>query len=72
MRSLFKRWYYRITGKSVWEYGKLNNGVKARRNKLTGKVQLLLWKAGEQGHTEDCYHKVGHGWENTFELTEEE
>lgn len=32
----------------------------------TGRVQFVLWKAGEQGHTEDYWHDMGPGWEAFF------
>lgn len=35
--------------------------------KESGRVEFVLWKAGEQGHTEDYWHLMGIGWENHFE-----
>lgn len=49
----------------LYEYGTCA-GTKARRNRLTGKVQFVLWKAGEQGHTEDYWIRFGEGWETQF------
>lgn len=49
-----------------YEFGKIGNGIKARRCKATGVVEIRIWKSGEQGHKQDCYHKCGEGWEKTF------
>ena len=51
-----------------YEFGEIGNGVKARRCTATGRVDIRLWKAGEQGHKEDYYHKCGAGWEQTFNV----
>ena len=53
--------------KILWEYGtcKGRDGV-VRRHRITGKVEFVLWKAGEQGHNEDCWHEMGFGWEDSF------
>jgi hypothetical protein len=48
-----------------WEMGKVNATV-ARRNRLTGEVQFVLWKADEQGHEKDYWHKFGPGWDMHF------
>ena len=53
-----------------WEHGTISNGSKARRHTKTGEVQFLLWKAGEQGHKDGFWHKVGSGWEETFKKEE--
>lgn len=60
----FFQWI-RLRGKPLYEYGTCA-GKKARRNRLTGEVQFLLWKAREQGHTENYWHKFGDGWEKEF------
>lgn len=52
----------------VFEYGRIGNGLRARRNRFTGEVQFLLWKAGEQGHDSDFYQCVGAGWEQSFRV----
>ena len=57
--------WIRLRGKTLYEYGTCGDGP-ARRNRLTGEVQFVLWKAGEQGHTEDYWHKFGAGWEKQF------
>lgn len=43
-----------IKPKIEYEYGQCNNR-EARRHKVNGNVQFILWKAGEQGHKEDCW-----------------
>lgn len=60
----FFQWI-RLQGKPLYEYG-ICGGKKARRSRLTGEVQFVLWKAGEQGHTKDYWHKFGDGWEKDF------
>lgn len=37
-----------------------------RLNTSTGRVEFVLWKAGQQGHTEDYWHVMGEGWEKGF------
>ena len=58
--------HIRLRGKPLYEFGTVSNGTPARRNRLTGEVQFVLWKAGEQGHAEDYWHEFGDGWETTF------
>lgn len=60
-----KQWFLYIVSKR-YIYGKISNGVKCRKCKITNKVEMLLWKKGEQGHKKDFYRKVGYGWEKTF------
>jgi hypothetical protein len=45
--SLFRR-------KPLYEYGTVN-GKHARKNRKTGEVQFVMWKAGEQGHMQDYW-----------------
>lgn len=35
-----------------------------RLNKHTKRIEFVLWKAGEQGHTED--YPMGYKWEDYF------
>jgi len=53
----------------VWEYGLLERGVKARRHRITGRIEFVLWKKGEkQGdhvHTEDYWYEAASGHEFT-------
>lgn len=37
-----------------------------RLDTQTGRAQFVLWKAGEQGHSEDYWHNMGAGWEIYF------
>lgn len=37
-----------------------------RLNTKTGRVEFVLWKAGEQGHDTDYWHEMGIGWEQFF------
>lgn len=52
-----------------WEYGTCEpepgTGV-ARRHRRKGNVQFVLWKAGEQGHTEDYWHDFDSSWWPSF------
>lgn len=50
----------------MWKYGKIGNGVQARKSRLTGKVYVLVWLAGQHGHKKNWYHQCGIGWEKTF------
>lgn len=45
----------------VWEYGTCANKL-ARKHKLKGNVQFILWKAGEQGHKKDYWHNFDPSW----------
>jgi len=49
----------------IWEYGLCSKSI-ARRHKTNGEVQFVLWKAGEQGHTEDYWHPFGYGHAEFF------
>jgi len=44
--------------RSPWEYGTTARGSRARRHRITGEVQFVLWNAGERGHTEDYWHRM--------------
>lgn len=37
-----------------------------RLNVKTGRVEFVLWKAGQQGHNTDYWHEMGIGWEQFF------
>ncbi len=58
IRSLFNP-------ESIWEYGICKN-QRARRNKLIGNVQCVLWKAGEQGHKKDYWVDFYSDWWDEF------
>ena len=44
-----------------YEYGQIKGQV-SRRHIKTGEVQFILWKAGEQGHDDDHWHRYDHSW----------
>ena len=50
---------------NAWVYGYVK-GTRARLNTVTNQCQFVLWKAGEQGHTEDFWHNMGDGWVKHF------
>ena len=60
-----RHWF--IDGIWIWEQGTCDvlgaiskevNTVKARRNRITGHVQFILWKAGEQGYKKDFWYDL--------------
>jgi hypothetical protein len=53
---------------SLWVYG-ICNGQKARKHKIKGNVQFVLWKAGEKGHTKDYWHDFENGWWSEFKAS---
>lgn len=55
----FRVWQYRRT----WEMGICGPGNKtARRHRRKGNVQFVVWKAGEQGYTEDYWYDFDSSW----------
>ena len=48
-------------GISVWEYGTCHNR-QARKHKLKGNVQFVLWEKGKQGHKKDYWHNFDSSW----------
>jgi hypothetical protein len=42
------------------------NKTPARKHRAKGNVQFVLWKAGEQGHSEDYWHDMDSSWWPTF------
>lgn len=38
-----------------------------RLNKRTGRVEFVLWNAGEHGHKQDYWHEMGYGFELYFQ-----
>jgi hypothetical protein len=54
-----------------WEYGHIRS-TPARRHKLNGNVQFILWHKGDQknvdgiGHTEDKWIDFEKSWWNMF------
>ncbi len=45
----------------IWDYGTCNDRP-ARKHKIKGNVQFVLWKAGEQGHKKDYWHNFDSSW----------
>lgn len=58
--------------KDQYVYGDIMEPIKGKKdgehriNKKTGDLEFVLWKAGEQGHKEDFWHRMGSGWINYF------
>lgn len=48
-----------------WQVG-VCHGRAARRNRLTGEVQFVLWKSGEYGHASDYWHRFDPSWWDEF------
>jgi len=64
-------WYRARKHKEKHVYGEIVHPDGTSRNharlvKDTGRVEFILWKAGEQGHLDDYWHLMGIGWENWF------
>lgn len=62
LKKLFKK-------KPLWIYGtvEMPHGiVSARKHRIKGNVQFVLWKAGEQGHKEDFWHDMHTYWWKQF------
>lgn len=53
-----------VYGEVLREDGSFRN--RARLNMRTGRVEFVLWKAGEQGHKQDFWYEMGYGWELQF------
>jgi hypothetical protein len=62
--KLFKRKPRYIYGRVEREDGAYRSNV--RMDTRSGRVQFILWRAGEQGHSEDYWHDMGSGWERYF------
>ena len=60
------KWFLSNVGISVFEYGTCSNR-QARKHKLKGNVQFVLWKKGEQGHKKDYWHNFDSSWWSQFE-----
>jgi len=64
LRKLFKRPPRYVYGRVERPDGHKTNPVRLDLN--TGRVQFILWPAGQQGHSVDYWHDMGYGWENWF------
>jgi len=65
------KWIKHNILKSGYEYGTCKDFV-ARRHRRSGEVQFVLWKAGEQGHKEDYWHRFDNSWWPGFVADKEE
>ena len=54
IKNLFKK-------KPIWVYGYCKKS-KARKHRIKGNVQFIMWKAGEQGHVEDFWLDMNDWW----------
>ena len=50
---------------SIWEYGTCNDRP-ARKHKIKGNVQFILWNKGEQGHSEDFWINFDSSYWDSF------
>ena len=58
----------RIFSKLFWVYGTIGN-ITARKHRITGRVEFLLWPAGEQGHKRDYWYPPHEDHWDKFEQT---
>ena len=65
IKKFFHNYKYTY-GKTINPKTGVVHGEHRRINHVTGKLEMLLWKAGEQGHTEDVWCKCGSGWISWF------
>jgi hypothetical protein len=52
----------------IWEYGTCRD-APARRSKHDGRVQFILWQAGQTGHTEEYWYEFHSSWWHKFQPT---
>lgn len=70
-------WFSRLFArKPRYTYGRIErpdgvNKENVRLDTQSGRVQFVLWKAGEQGHSKDFWCDMGDGWESYFMPTTE-
>jgi hypothetical protein len=63
-------WFKVLFSKTeCWEYGRCRNRV-ARRHKIFGNVQFILWEAGKQGHESDFWINFDPTWWDLFKPNE--
>ena len=55
------KWFLCGVGISVWIYGTCHDR-EARKHKLKGNVQFVLWKKGEHGYKNAFWHNFEHSW----------
>ncbi len=49
-----------------WEHGLCRGNIPARRHRVKGNVQFVIWKEGEQGYKEEQWIDFNEYWWNTF------
>ncbi len=52
----------------IWIYGTCKERP-ARKHRINGNVQFVIWYAGEQGYKEDCWINFDNYWWNDFKQT---
>ena len=57
--------YWKNKRLTAWTYG-MCSGRVARKHVGTGEVQHIIWKAGGQGHVEDCWIRFDSSWYPNF------
>lgn len=65
LRALFRRKPRYVYGR-VFRPADGHAREPVRLDTTTGRVQFILWPAGQQGHAEDYWHDMGPGWEEFF------
>jgi hypothetical protein len=50
---------------SLWTYGICNN-LPARKHRIFGNVQFVLWEAGKQGYKKDYWINFDKSWWGSF------
>ena len=66
MKKIINRLLIAFKKINRYEYGFFREGQKARRDRITGAVQFILWNAGEQGHDKDFWYNSDPSWWGTF------
>ena len=69
IKPRFGAWLKKKSKRYIYGIVKRPDGTErnpARLDTKTGRVQFILWKAGEQNHKEDFWYNMGYGWENHF------
>ncbi|MDR6768667.1 hypothetical protein J2W88_003971 [Acidovorax delafieldii] len=52
--------------KTEYVYGTAGKMPKPARRHSSGRVECVLWKAGEKGHTSDYWYPIHEDWWHTF------
>lgn len=54
--------------KPEYIYGFAGQSMKPARKHKSGRVEFVMWKAGEQGHSEDYWMPLHEYWWPTFSV----